>query len=59
MENIEKWNFITKCNPYYKEERFGEKVDLDIFFSFDVDAINDLTIQDFRQFNFEKIFKGK
>ena len=59
LKNIEKLNYITKYNPYYKEPKFYEKVDSDIFNSFDLNEIDDLTITDFRKFKFENIFKGK
>ena len=54
LKNIEKLNYITKYNPYYKEPKFYEKVDSDIFNSFDLNEIDDLTITDFRKFIKEK-----
>ena len=59
LKNIEKLNYITKYNPYYKESKFSEKVDPDIFNSFDLNDIDDLTITDFRKFKFKNVFKGK
>ena len=59
LKNIEKLNYITKYNPYYIEPHFHEKVDSDIFNSFDLNEIDDLTITDFRKFKFENVFKGK
>lgn len=59
LKNIEKLNYIKKYNPYYIEPKFHEKVDSDIFSSFDLNEIDDETIADFRKFNFENIFKEK
>ena len=59
LKNIEKLGYITKYNPYYKEEKFHEKVDSDIFDSFDLNQIDEETIADFRNFKFENVFKGK
>ena len=44
LKNIEKLNYITKYNPYYKEPKFYEKVDSDIFNSFDLNEIDDLNL---------------
>ena len=59
LKNIEKLNYITKYNPYYKESQYREKVDPDIFNSFDLNDIDDLTITDFRKFKFENVFQRK
>ena len=59
LKNIEKLSYITTYNPYYKEDQYSEKVDLDIF---DLFKLNDIEedyefINDFRNMNFEIIFK--
>ena len=62
LTNIEKLDFIKIYNPYYIEnieDKFSDKVDSDIFNSFNLNEIDDLTIKDFRKMKFEKIFKGK
>ena len=59
LKNIEKLNFITRYNPYYIEPKFHERVDSDIFNSFDLNVIDKETIDDFRNLKFENVFKGK
>lgn len=59
MKNIEKLNFITRYNPYYIESKFHERVDSDIFNSFDLNDIDKKTIDYFRNLKFENVFKGK
>ena len=59
LKNIEKLNFITWYNPYYIEPKFNERVDSDIFNSFDLNVIDKETIDDFRNLKFENVFKGK
>ena len=62
LTNIEKLDFIKKYNPYYienTEDKFSDKIDSDIFNSFNLNEIDDLTIKDFRKMKFEKIFKSK
>ena len=62
LSNIEKLNFIKKYNPYYienKEDKFSDKIDSDIFNSFNLNEIDEQTIKDFRKMKFEKIFKSK
>ena len=57
LSNIEKLGFITQYNPYYKEEKYYNQVDSDIFNSFDLNNIDDEFVEDFRKMGFEKIFK--
>ena len=58
LENIEKLAFITKYNPYYIEPKYSSKVDCRIFDYFDLNSIDNEFIEDFRQMNFEYIFRG-
>ena len=57
VTNIEKLTFIAKFNPYYMEIRYCNKVDCDIFDALVLDYIDNIFIEDFKQMNFEKIFK--
>ena len=50
--------FITKYNPYYIEPKYSSKVDCRIFDYFDLNTIDNEFIEDFKQMNFECIFKG-
>ena len=50
LENIEKLAFIVKYNPYYKDPKYSNKIDCDLF---DKDFI-----EDFKNMNFEIIFKN-
>ena len=52
---IDKLKIITQYNPYYREERYSNKVDCDIFDSFDLDKNKEYA--EFREMNFESIFK--
>ena len=54
-ENIDKLAIIIKYNPYYRESRYSNKVDCDIFDQFDLNENNEYI--EFRQMNFEIIFK--
>jgi len=38
LENIEKLNFIVKYNPYYKDPKYSNKIDCNLF---DKDFIED------------------
>ena len=57
LENIEKLEFLIKYNPYYIEERYYNKRNLDIFDILDLNDIDKWFIEYFRRMNFEKIFK--
>ena len=57
VKNIEKLAFITQYNPYYIEPKYSNKVDCNIFDSFDLNKIDNEFIGDFRRMNFETIFK--
>jgi len=57
VKNIEKLAFITQYNPYYREPKYSNKVDCEIFDSFDLNNIDNDFIEDFRGMNFENIFK--
>jgi hypothetical protein len=60
IENIEKLQSIKRYNPYYNEEKYyskESKVDADIFNLFDLNNIDDEFIEDFKNMNFEIIFK--
>ena len=59
LDNIEKLAFITEYNPYYKDNKYSNKIDCDIFDLFDLNKIDDDFIGDFREMNFENIFKDK
>ena len=58
LENIEKLNFIVKYNPYYKDPKYSNKIDCNLFDSFDLNRIDNEFIGDFRNMNFEIIFKN-
>ena len=58
MENIEKLAFIVKYNPYYNDPKYSNKIDCDIFDSFDLSRIDNEFIEDFKNMNFEIIFKN-
>ena len=57
--DIEKLVIITKYNPYYdyKEIKYSNKVDTDIFDSFSLSNIDDDFIENFREIKFELVFK--
>ena len=57
LENIEKLEFITKYNPYYKEKRNKYNNDINIFDLFDFNNINNEFIEDFRNIEFEIRFR--
>ena len=57
MTNIDKLAFITKYNPYYIEPKYSNKVDSNIFDSFDLNIVNESEFNDFKGMNFEIIFK--
>ena len=56
LNSIEKLAFITQYNPYYQERNIN-KVNLAIFDFFDADNIDNYFIKDFRNMEFESIFK--
>jgi len=56
LENIEKLAYITQYNPYYIDRNMN-KIDANIFDSFNLNNIDDNFIEDFRNMNFESIFK--
>ena len=58
LQNIEKLNFIVKYNPYYKDPKYSNKIDCDLFDSFDLNRIDNEFIDDFKNMNFEIIFKN-
>ena len=58
LENIEKLAFIVKYNPYYKDPKYSNKIDCDIFDSFDLSKIDNEFIEDFKNMEFEIIFKN-
>ena len=58
LENIEKLAFIVKYNPYYKDKKYANKIDCDIFDSFDLSRIDKEFIEDFKNMNFEIVFKN-
>ena len=58
LENIEKLAFIVKYNPYYNDPKYSNKIDCDIFDSFDLSRIDNEFIGDFKNMNFEIIFKN-
>ena len=59
LENIEKLAFITQYNPYYKDKKSTNNMDINIFDLFDLNNIeNDNEfIGDFRNMEFEIIFQ--
>jgi len=59
LENIEKLAFITQYNPYYKDKKNTNNMDINIFDLFNLNNIdNDQEfIGDFRNMEFEIIFK--
>ena len=60
LQNIEKLQTIKVYNPYYNEEKYyikDSKVDAEIFNLFDLNNIDNEFIDDFRNMNFEEIFK--
>ena len=57
VANIEKLTIITKFNPYYMESKYFNKVDCGIFDVLVLDHIDNIFIKDFKQMNFEIIFK--
>ena len=58
LENIEKLAFIVKYNPYYKDPKYSNKIDCDLFDFFDLSQIDNEFIEDFKNMNFEIIFKN-
>ena len=59
LANIEKLAFITEYNPYYKDPKYSNKIDCDIFDLFNLNNIDNDFIEDFRGMNFESIFRDK
>ena len=57
LQNIEKLAFITQYNPYYKEKKYTNNIDINIFDIFDVNNIDNEFIEDFRNMEFEIIFQ--
>ena len=57
LTNIEKLSLITKYNPYYIEPKYSSIVDCHIFDYFDLNTIDNEFIENFKQMNFENIFK--
>ena len=59
LENIEKLAFITQYNPYYKDKKNTNHMDINIFDLFDLNNIDNDNefIGDFRNMEFEIIFK--
>ena len=59
LSDIDKLVFITQYNPYYNcnETKYSNKVDTDIFDSFNLNKIDNVFIQNFVQIKFELIFK--
>ena len=51
--------FITQYNPYYNynETKYSNKVDTEIFDSFNLSNIDDIFIENFRKMDFELVFK--
>ena len=58
LENIEKLAFIVKYNPYYKDPKYSNKIDCDIFDSLDLSRIEKEFTENFKNMNFEIIFKN-
>ena len=50
--------FIVKYNPYYKDPKYSNKIDCDLFDFFDLNQIDNEFIEDFKNMNFEIIFKN-
>jgi len=59
LKNEEIVGFIQKYNPYYQEEKYTLKKDVDIFDYIKFDKINEQFIKSFKMLNFETIFKNK
>ena len=57
LSDIDKLRFITQYNPYYRENKYSNKVDSDIFDQFKLDNVDEYFIEDFRKQNFESVFK--
>ena len=59
LSDIDKLVFITKYNPYYNpnETKYSNKVDTDIFDSFNLNKIDNEFIKNFVEIKFELIFK--
>ena len=57
LSNFEKLAFIMSYNPYYRESKYRNKVDCNIFDSLDLNEIDNDFINYFKGFNFESIFK--
>jgi len=57
LENIEKLELISEFNPYYKEKKYINKMDINIIDLFDLNDIDIEFIEDFRNMKFENIFK--
>jgi hypothetical protein len=58
LTNIEKLNIIIKYNPYYKELKYSFHITSDIFDSFDFNQIDNEFLENFKNINFESIFKN-
>ena len=59
LGDIEKLDYISKFNPYYNDPKYSNKVNSDIFDSFDLTDISKEFIEDFKKMEFEKKFKNK
>ena len=59
LGDIQKLGYISKFNPYYNDPKYSNKVNSDIFDSFDLTDISKEFIGDFKKMEFEKKFKNK
>ena len=59
LTEIDKLLLITKFNPYYdyNETKYSNKVDADIFDSFNLNKIDNIFIENYLEIKFELIFK--
>jgi hypothetical protein len=57
LENIEIINLIQYYDIYYSEDKYSNKRDIEIFEKINIEKIDDEFINEFKQMNFEKIFK--
>ena len=57
IENIEIINLIKYYDIYYSEDKYSNKRDIEIFEKINIEKIDDEFINEFKQMNFEKIFK--
>ena len=48
LKNIEKLAFIVKYNPYYKDPKYSNKIDCDIFDSLDLSRIDNKFIENLK-----------